>query len=318
MCSVLAIYMFISFHLKKFLVLAGMANLLAQHVHHSSDGHLVVFNRTRAKLHEFAASTTGVVAVESLQEVACKCNMIFSCLSNDDALKSVFHDFVRALPQDESTSPVVYVDCSTVLPSTTRYLAALGAEHGVQYCHCPVFGRPDAAAAGRLLAYLSGATETIRRQVSGLVGVTFAQAGVHDLGDDPASATGMKLLGNSYIAGQIELAGQTLALGAKANLPQEAVLDLMHYIISSPIAMGYARRMGAGNYEAGAGGFTVDLALKDVSHIQTLGREVGCPLPVADLVMGHLISAKARHGGHLDWGAIALAIRDAAGLSNKQ
>lgn len=303
---------------KEMYCVAGMVSLLAKHVVHSAhDGYIILFNRTRAKLHEFAASTKGIVAVDSLQEVASKCNITFSCLSNDDALKAVFHDFLRGLPEKKNTSDDidrVYVDCSTVLPSTTTYLAALGAEHGVYYCHCPVFGRPDAAAAGRLLAYISGATEMIRRQISGLVGVTFAQAGVHDLGDDPAAATRMKLLGNSYIAGHIELAGQTLALGAKSQLPQESVLDLMHYITSSPVAMGYARRMAAGDYEAGGTGFTVDLALKDVSHIQTLGREVGCPLPVADLVMGHLISAKARHGGQLDWGAVGLAIRDAAGL----
>lgn len=28
----------------------------------------------------------------------------------------------------------------------------------------------------------------------------------------------------------------------------------------------------------------------------------------------HLLSAKARHGAELDWGAIHLAVRDAAGL----
>ena len=48
--------------------------------------------------------------------------------------------------------------------------------------------------------------------------------------------------------------------------------------------------------------------------MQALSREVSCPLPVVDVAMGHLLSAKARHGGNLDWGAIGLAARDAAGL----
>ena len=62
------------------------------------------------------------------------------------------------------------------------------------------------------------------------------------------------------------------------------------------------------------GGFTVELGLKDVGHMRTLGRELSCPVPLADLAHNHLLTAKARHGAHLDWGALALAVRDAAGL----
>lgn len=62
------------------------------------------------------------------------------------------------------------------------------------------------------------------------------------------------------------------------------------------------------------GGFTVDLALKDVGHMRALGRDLACPLPLADLASNHLSTTKACHGGALDWGAIALAVRAAAGL----
>ena len=62
----------------------------------------------------------------------------------------------------------------------------------------------------------------------------------------------------------------------------------------------------------------MDLGIKYVSHMQALAREVACPLPIADLAMGHLLSAKSNHGGHLDWGAIGLAARDAAGLSSNK
>lgn len=90
-------------------------------------------------------------------------------------------------------------------------------------------------------------------------------------------------------------------------------LDLMQYISSGPIPGGYARRIAAGDFNAN-GGFSIDLGLKDVSHIHDLGRELTVPLPVADLARQHLLTAKARHGGHLDWGAIGLAVQSAAGL----
>jgi 3-hydroxyisobutyrate dehydrogenase-like beta-hydroxyacid dehydrogenase len=87
----------------------------------------------------------------------------------------------------------------------------------------------------------------------------------------------------------------------------------MQYIVGGPIPGGYARRIAAGDFGA-SNGFTVDLGLKDVSHIQAFAREVAVPLPVADVAAQHLLSAKARHGGHLDWGAIGLAVKDAAGV----
>jgi 3-hydroxyisobutyrate dehydrogenase-like beta-hydroxyacid dehydrogenase len=291
----------------------GMAALITSHLH-SSGGRLLVFNRTQSKIHEFVAAHPGSQAASHPKELAANCHLTFSCLANDDALKATFHDFL--LERSSDGPPCVYIDSSTVLPATTRYLAALAAEHGVTYCHCPVFGRPDAAAAGKLMAYVAGGSPEVRHQVSGLVGVTFAQNGVHDLGSDPSSASAMKLVGNSYIAGQIELASECLALGEKAHLQSTAVLGLIQYITgNAPIPSGYARRIATGDYAAG-NGFTVDLGVKDVSHVQSFAREVACPMPVADLAMNHLLSAKARYGGHLDWGAIGLAVREAAGLSS--
>lgn len=66
----------------------------------------------------------------------------------------------------------------------------------------------------------------------------------------------------------------------------------------------------------------MDLALKDVGHMRTLAANSVCPLPLADMAFNHLLQAKAKHGGAVDWGAISLAVRDAAGLppnmKNKQ
>ena len=102
------------------------------------------------------------------------------------------------------------------------------------------------------MAYLAGGSDATRQAVAGLAGVTFAQNGVHDMGvSDASAASAMKLVGNAYIVGQIELAGECLALGEKAELPQTAVLGLLHYLVgNAPIPSGYARRMAAGDYHA--------------------------------------------------------------------
>ena len=88
---------------------------------------------------------------------------------------------------------------------------------------------------------------------------------------------------------------------------------MLDTFLKSPIPLGYATRMAAGDYDSQTG-FAVDLALKDTAHMRTLGRDATCPNPLADLAFNHLLTAKAKHGGQLDWGAIYLAVRDAAGL----
>ena len=50
----------------------------------------------------------------------------------------------------------VFIDCSTVAPSTTRQAAALAAAVGAAYVAAPVFGRPDAAAARKLIIPVAG------------------------------------------------------------------------------------------------------------------------------------------------------------------
>jgi 3-hydroxyisobutyrate dehydrogenase-like beta-hydroxyacid dehydrogenase len=61
-------------------------------------------------------------------------------------------------------------------------------------------------------------------------------------------------------------------------------------------------------------GFAIDLAFKDVGHIASMARQAVCPLPLVDMASNHLLAAKAKHGGDIDWGALHLAVRDAAGL----
>lgn len=90
----------------------------------------------------------------------------------------------------------------------------------------------------------------------------------------------------------------------------------MQYVSGGPIPGECARRIASGDVNQ-AHGLSVDLGLKNVSHIQDLGKELSVPLPIADLAGQHLLSAKAHHGGHVDWGAIGLAVRAAAGLDKQ-
>lgn len=290
----------------------GIASNLYTHCHQTTP--FFVQNRTLSQTEQFVQNHQAAIPIENPQQLGSKkCSIVFSCLANDDALLSVFSAFLSG--RSEDSPQCIYVDCSTVLPATTHHLAALASQHAnLQYLHCPVFGRPDAASTGKLFAVISGGTLQARETIQRLICSSFAQNGVLLLDDEPSTATAVKLIGNSFIVGQIEIASQTLALASKANVPTDKMLNVIEYLNgAAPIPNGYTHRIAHGNFSSGDG-FTVNLGLKDVSHIQTFAREVACPCPIVDLANNHLLTAQAKFGGDLDWGAIGLAVKDAAGI----
>ena len=61
-------------------------------------------------------------------------------------------------------------------------------------------------------------------------------------------------------------------------------------------------------------GFALTGGIKDVSHMQRLGRQSGAPLPIVDIVLQHMQQVKDMGGANLDWSSLALAVRKEAGL----
>ena len=199
----------------------GMATNLQRHLRANPtpeyNPSLRVWNRSREKA---APLTTelGSVSVADAGDLAA-CSITFLMLLNDAAVEAVVTEYLsrrRELPGGGPSGAVI-VDCSTVLPATTARLAAAAAEAGVSYCACPVWGRPDAAAAGRLMACLAGGDAGVRRRLRPLVDA-FAQRNVWALGDDPTAAHAAKLAGNHFIMSQIQSVSEVLALGKSGAL----------------------------------------------------------------------------------------------------
>lgn len=82
---------------------------------------------------------------------------------------------------------------------------------------------------------------------------------------------------------------------------------------------GYATRIAGGSFEITPDrpGFNVPGGIKDVGHILALGRASGVSMPVAEVTMQHLQAVGAREdSSQLDWGAVALVVREAARLGS--
>eukprot|EP00887_Chlorella_sp_A99_P004607 scaffold4.g4607.t1 len=300
-------------HLHAYLSSGGAAEPLA-------GGTLLAYNRSAGKATALASQLSGGAAAADSPAALAGCRLTFCMLSNDEAVEAVLSSYLEGAlaapaPGGASGDPAapLFVDCSTVLPATSARLAVRAAARGVGYLACPVFGRPDAAEKGLLIGVVSGGTKAQRELVKSAAGGSFAGRRVIDLGAELGAAHAMKLSGNFWIVSQIAVASEVLALAEKNGVLPDVMVSLLDGMSQAGIPMGYTRRIAAGDYSTETG-FAVDLALKDVGHIRSLGRDSACPVPLADLAFNNLLSRKAKGQGALDWGAIALSVRDAAGL----
>jgi 3-hydroxyisobutyrate dehydrogenase-like beta-hydroxyacid dehydrogenase len=203
----------------------------------------------------------------------------------------------------------VHVGMSTISVALSRRLAREHAEARRAYVAAPVFGRPEAAAARKLWIVVGGADEAIARcaPIFSALG-----QGIFPMGT-AAQASLAKLAGNYLIAATIESVGEALVLGEKGDIdPGRLFAMLSGTLFGSPVFNGYGNRIAKTEFIPP--GFTMTLGLKDVDLALAAARELGAPMPVAELARSRLLTAIERGRGDHDFAGFASVIREAAGL----
>lgn len=267
---------------------------------------LHVFNRTAAKAEELLAQ--GATWAPSPQALAARTGLVISMVTDDDALQAVSlgeQGVLSGLPQDG-----VHVDMSTVFPDTSKRLAQIYRERGAHFVAAPVSGRPEHAAAAKLLIYPAGPAEVLERCRPLLHALG---QGVIVVGEEPHLANVMKLVTNFLVFAVDETLSEAFTLADKAGLKSEPILEMIQVLFPSLIIQLYARRIAESDfYSPGA---SVRMGLKDLGYMRKLAEQVAAPLPLADLANRHLLAALARGRGELDMVALVTVIRELAGLA---
>jgi 3-hydroxyisobutyrate dehydrogenase-like beta-hydroxyacid dehydrogenase len=269
-------------------------------------GHeLAVYNRTRAKAEALAGD--GARIADSPADACRDCEAVMTMLADDAAVEQVVAGrggIAEALPKG-----AVHLSCSTISTAMARRLAALHGERGQGYLSTPVFGRPDAAEAKRLLVVAAGAPELIDRcrPVFDAVGrQTFVA------GDEPWQANAVKLCGNFMLASMLETFGEAYATLRKAGVDPHLFLETMNALFASPVYANYGRI--AADRQFAPAGFALRLGLKDVRLVLETAQECSSPMPIASLVRDHLLSAMAHGQADLDWSSVTQVSARSAGL----
>jgi 3-hydroxyisobutyrate dehydrogenase-like beta-hydroxyacid dehydrogenase len=265
-----------------------------------------VFNRTQSKADELARE--GAILAKTPEEAArAKGGIVITLLSNDAALEEVVTGPGGLV---EGPSGMVHLSMSTISPQTSRRLAGIHAEQGDQYVAAPVFGRPDAVAARRILICMSGSDQG-KLRVQNLL-ETIGQP-IVDYGEDPGAANVVKLAGNFLIACATEALAECLALVEKNGIDRKQVIEMFGAtLFACPIYQNYGRQIAEQSFEKV--GFALPLGLKDLELVRETAARSLVPMPFAAIVRDRLIASLAKGREKLDWTAFALEADEAAGI----
>ena len=204
----------------------------------------------------------------------------------------------------------IHLSMSTIAPATARRLAEAHAERGSTYVAAPVFGRPDAATARKLWIAAAGPSAALQR-VRPLLDAM--GQGVFPFGEEPAAANVVKLCGNFLIASAMEAMAEAFTLGEKNGIARDQLAQLFSStLFTCPPYANYGRMIAAQQYEPA--GFALRLGAKDLGLVLATAAESRTPMPLAQLLQHHLVSALAQGWGELDWSGIARVVSAEAGL----
>jgi 3-hydroxyisobutyrate dehydrogenase-like beta-hydroxyacid dehydrogenase len=272
-------------------------------------GHLVtVYNRTAAAADVLVAR--GARRAASPAEAVVPGGIAVTMLANDAALEAVTtgpEGFLEPLGRDG-----LHVSMSTITPALARSLAARHRAIGGDFLGSPVFGRPDAAAAGRLWIALSGsdAAKTRAKPVHDAI-----SQGIFDFGAAPEAALVAKIGGNFLIAAALEAMGEAFALMTKSGVDAARFHEMISQtLFAGVVYQNYGRAILGGKFEPA--GFKLSLGAKDVGLALSVGSDTETPLPLASLLRDRFLAGLAKGRGESDWSAIALGAREDAGLQD--
>jgi 3-hydroxyisobutyrate dehydrogenase-like beta-hydroxyacid dehydrogenase len=281
---------------------AGAARRLLDRGHR-----LTVWNRTAEKSAPLVER--GAEGAPSPGEAAAGAGIAITFLADDNALEEV------VLGPDGIAARLgpggIHLSMSTISPETARRLAAAHRDQEAAYVAAPVFGRPDAAAAGQLWIVTSGAAEA---KVKARPVLEALGQGVRDFGEDPVAAHVVKLAGNFLIAAATEAMAEAYTLGEKCGLDRVQLAEFFGAsLFPSRIYQHYGRLVAEHRYEPA--GFKLKLGLKDMRLVLGTADAHAMPMPLASLLHNRLIGLAAQGHGEIDWTGIGLAVAQEAGIT---
>ncbi len=258
-----------------FIGLGVMGYPMAGHLKARGGHELTVYNRTSAKADQWVKQHGGTAA-PTPKAAAEGCDFVFSCVGNDDDLRSVtvgpdgaFHGMKKG---------AIFIDNTTASANVARELKAAADEIGIGFLDAPVAGGQAGAENGALTVMVGGDADTYAKAEP----VIQAFAKMVGLMGPSGAGQLTKMVNQICIAGLVQGLSEGIHMAMKAGLDVEKVIGA----ISKGAAQSWQmenrwKTMSEGKFDFG---FAVDWMRKDLTICLDEARANGAHLPVTALV----------------------------------
>ena len=258
-----------------FLGLGVMGYPMAAHLKNKGGHGVTVYNRSMAKAEQWATQHGGKLAPTPPEAAEGK-DFVFSCVGNDDDLRSVTTGTKGAFASMKKRS--VFIDNTTASAEVARELAEAAEKAGFSFLDAPVSGG-QAGAENGVLTVMVGGEQAAFDKARPVIDAYARMVGLMG----PAGAGQLtKMINQIVIAGLVQGLSEGIHFGKKAGLDIEKVVEVISKGAAGSWQMENRHKtMNAGKYDFG---FAVDWMRKDLGICLAEANRNGARLPVTALV----------------------------------
>jgi len=268
---------------------------------------LSVYDMDLAKAEAIAAR--GGVVAKNILELARTADVLLSCLTNDEAVRSVYTGPEGVFAG--ARSGTVILEMSTISPESSREVHRLGARDGIEVLDVAISGSTPAAEEGILTLLAGGDPELFLAAEP----IFQAVAKRYFLLGGPGSGTAMKLVVNTLLGVGMQAIAEAVVLGEKVGLDRERLLEVLSQTaVIAPAHVGKLARVAINDYSPQ---FPLRLMNKDFQLILKAAAQEHLPMPATDAAF-RVNSDELAHNDEQDFSTVLRRMETVAGIAATQ
>jgi 3-hydroxyisobutyrate dehydrogenase-like beta-hydroxyacid dehydrogenase len=254
-----------------------------------------------------AIRAQGGTVAKNIVELARTADVILSCLTNDEAVRSAYTGTEGVFAG--SRAGTVVLEMSTISPESSRELHRLGAKEGVEVLDVAISGSTPAAEQGILTLLVGG-----DRELFGAAEPIFqAIAKQYFLLGGPGSGTAMKLVVNTLLGVGMQAIAEAVAFGEKVGLDRERLLEVLSKTaVIAPAHVGKLARIAINDYDPQ---FPLRLMNKDFQLILAAAAKEQFRMPATEAAFHVNSDELARNNKEEDFSAVLRQMEVLAGIA---
>ena len=283
-----------------FIGLGNMGGPMAKNLLNA--GHQVqVFDLVEASMASVVAE--GGTASKSAADAVRGADLVISMLPASKHVEALYLGDSGLITQLDADTLII--DCSTIAPESARKVAAAAAEAGFDMIDAPVSGGVGGAVGGTLTFMVGGSSKAldIARPLLEIMGKNIFHAG------DAGAGQVAKVCNNMLLAVLMTGTAEALQLGVNNGLDPAVLSEIMQKSsggnwaleVYNPFPGVMPSAPASNDY---AGGFLVDLMIKDLGLAMASALETGSSTPMGALARNLYVTHGAKGNGQIDFSSI--------------